>query len=249
MERFLIRPAFCCIRRLRAKPRAHAAYAKLSAAATRSLGRPRRVWNAWLLSRLPSSTSLRCHFTCQSPSSRKTTETTSSTPIAASAIGTLCTSSSTRLTPATVTDCTAVGPIPDSTRRIALMPIAALASSPVERSAKKAVGSRSSRSQTAGCNAASIRPSRRSSVNDWSSMNAAETTPATITATHICAISPVCARGTYAPSTCPVATGTSAPSATVTRPLRTRLRRSPREPRRLKNISRRSVSGPSGSGR
>ena len=60
-------------------------------------------------------------------------------------------------------------------RRMVLMPIAALASSPVERSAKNFVGSRSSRSHTAGCSALSMRPSMRRMVMFCSSMNAAET--------------------------------------------------------------------------
>lgn len=82
-----------------------------------------------------------------------------------------------------------------------------------------------------------------------SSMNAAATTPATITARHICPISPCWAFGTNSPSTLPVAIGTSAPITTVTSPLSSRFVRSPPVPRML-NRSR--ASGPnlrSGSGR
>lgn len=79
---------------------------------------------------------------------------------------------------------------------MALTPIAALASSPVERSAKKDVGSRSSRSQIAGCKVASMRPSTRSRVRFCSSMKAAETTLLTMIAQETCTISPVSAPGT-----------------------------------------------------
>lgn len=129
------------------------------------------------------------------------------------------------------------------------MPIAALASSPVERSAKNFVGSLSSRSHTAGWSVASIRPSSRSMVRFCSSMNAAATTPLTITARHTCTISPCWAFGTYSPSTLPVAIGTSAPITTVTSPLSSRFVRSPAVPRMLKRSSPRGPRPASGSGR
>ncbi len=170
-------------------------------------------------------------------------------PIAASAIGTLYQSSSTRFIAPTVTDCATVGPTPASSLRIALMPMAALASSPVERSVKNVVGSLSSRSQTAGWSVASTRPSNRRTVRFCSSMKAAATTPLSITARHTCAISPVWAFGTNSPSTLPVATGTSAPSATVTRPASSSADRSRRVPRRQNRSSPSGPSRRSGSGR
>ena len=103
------------------------------------------------------------------------------------------------------------------------MPIAALASSPVERSVKNFVGSRSSRSQTAGWSVASIRPSIRSMVRFCSSMKAAATTLVTITARQTCTIRlglRPSARTRRAP--CRSRSGTSAPSATVTSPLSSR---------------------------
>lgn len=129
------------------------------------------------------------------------------------------------------------------------MPIAALASSPVEREAKKRVGSRSSRSHTAGCSAPSIRPSIRRIVRFCNSMNAADTMLVTITATDTWTIRSDSAFGTYSPSTRPVATGTRAPIATVTRPAPSRFRTSPRVPRALNRSSRSGLSGRSGSGR
>lgn len=129
------------------------------------------------------------------------------------------------------------------------MPIAALASSPVERWVKNRVGSRSSLSHTAGWSAASIRPSSRRMDRFSSSVNAAATTPLTITARHTCTMGPVCALGTNSPSTLPVATGTSAPIATVTRPASSRASRSPRVPRRLNRSRPSGVSALSGRGR
>lgn len=129
------------------------------------------------------------------------------------------------------------------------MPMAALASSPVERSVKNVVGSLSSRSHTAGWSVASIRPSSRKMVMFWSSMKAAATTALTSTARHTCWISPCWARGTYSPSTLPVATGTSAPIATVTSPLRSRPVRSRPVPRMLNRSSPSGPSPRSGSGR
>ncbi len=170
-------------------------------------------------------------------------------PSAASAIGTLNHSSSPRFTAPTVTDWVTVGPTPASIRRIALIPIAALASSPVDRSVKNRVGSRSSLSHTAGWSVASTRPSSRSRVRFCSSMNAAATTLLSITARHTCTMRSVRAVGTYSPSTLPVASGTSAPSATVTRPLSSSQVRSPRVPDTQKRISRSGLSRRSGSGR
>ncbi|CAM5635656.1 hypothetical protein SALBM217S_00589 [Streptomyces griseoloalbus] len=170
-------------------------------------------------------------------------------PIAASAIGTLNHSSNARSTAPTVTDWVTVGPTPASIRRIALMPIAALASSPVDRSVKNRVGSLSSLSHTAGWSVASTRPSSRSSVRFCNSMNAAATTLLRITARHTCTIRSVCAFGTYSPSTRPVARGTSAPSTTVTRPLSTSPVRSPRVPPMQNRPSRSGLSPRSGSGR
>ena len=132
---------------------------------------------------------------------------------------------------------------------MALMPIAALASSPVERSVKNLVGSRNSLSHTAGCNALSIRPSIRSTVRFCNSMKAAETTLVMMTARETWTIRLLSALGTYTPSTLPVAMGTRAPRPTVTSPARARLRRSSRVPRRLKRIRRHMVMGRSGSGR
>ena len=129
------------------------------------------------------------------------------------------------------------------------MPIAALASSPVERSVKNFVGSLSSRSQTAGWSVASIRPSSRRMVRFSSSMKAAATTLLIITARQTWTISPVCAFGTNSPSTLPVAIGTNAPMATVTRPLISRFVRSPPVPRMLKRSRPSGLSGRSGSGR
>ncbi len=174
---------------------------------------------------------------------------TTSMPIAAMAIDGLYQNSSPRFIAPTVTDCATTGPTPASSRRIALMPIAALASSPVERWVKNRVGSRSNRSHTAGCSAASIRPSRRRMDRFSSSVNAAATTPLTITARHTWTIRPVCAVGTYSPSTLPVATGTSAPIATVTRPASSSADRSPRVPRRLNRSRPNGVRPRSGSGR
>lgn len=81
------------------------------------------------------------------------------------------------------------------------------------------------------------------------SMKAAATTLLIITARQTCTIRWVCAFGTNSPSTLPVAMGTSAPIATVTRPLITRFVRSPPVPRMLKRSSPSGVSGRSGSGR
>ncbi|CAM5483124.1 hypothetical protein SHIRM173S_11869 [Streptomyces hirsutus] len=178
-----------------------------------------------------------------------TAATASSIPIAARAIGTLNHSSSPRFTAPTVTDWATVGPTPASFRRMALMPMAALASSPVERSVKNDVGSRSSLSHTAGWSAASTRPSSRSRVRFCSSMKAAATTLLRITARHTCTISPVCAFGTNSPSTFPVARGTRAPSATVTSPLSSSPVRSPRVPAMQNRISRSGPSRRSGNGR
>lgn len=129
------------------------------------------------------------------------------------------------------------------------MPIAALASSPVERSVKNFVGSRSSRSQTAGWSVLSIRPSIRRTVRFCRSMKAAETTLVIMMAREACTIRLLSALGTYSPSTLPVAIGTREPRPTVTSPLRARLRTSIRVPRRLKSISRHRLMGRSGSGR
>lgn len=174
---------------------------------------------------------------------------TTSMPRAARASGTLYRRSRTRFIAPTVVAWTATGPTPASTRRMALMPMAALASSPVERPAKNPVGRRSRRSHTAGCRVASIRPSTRSTVRFCVSMNAAHTRPVTATASAAWTMSPVSASGTYVPSTCPVAMGTRAPRPTVTRLLRTRLRRSPKEPLRLKRSSRVRPVPRSGRGR
>ncbi len=84
----------------------------------------------------------------------------------------------------------------DSTRRIALMPMAALASSPVERWAKNFVGRRSSRSQTAGCNVASIRPSTRRIAVFCISMNAVDTTVVATSASDVWTIRLFSAFGT-----------------------------------------------------
>lgn len=128
---------------------------------------------------------------------------TTSMPIAASASasGELWKRCSPRLTAPTVPACTATGPTPVITRRIALIPIAALASSPVERSVKNFVGSLNSRSHTAGCRVLSIRRSIRGRVRLCSSMNVAPTTLVIIRTRHTCAIRSVCARGTNVPST------------------------------------------------
>ncbi len=174
---------------------------------------------------------------------------TTSMPIAAIAIGTLNHSSSPRFIAPTVTDWATVGPTPASSLRIELMPIAALASSPVERSVKKLVGSLSSRSHTAGWSVASIRPSSRRMVMFCNSMKAAATTLLSITARHTCTIRSVCAFGTNSPSTLPVAMGTSAPIATVTRPLISRPARSPRMPCRQNRSNLSGLRLRSGSGR
>lgn len=134
-------------------------------------------------------------------------------------------------------------------RRIELMPMAALASSPVERDAKNRVGSLNRRSHTAGWSALSILPSMRRIVRFCSSMNAADTMLVTMTARETCTIRSVWAFGTYTPSTRPVATGTKAPIATVTRPASSRLRTSARVPRALNRSSRSGLSARSGSGR
>lgn len=80
-------------------------------------------------------------------------------------------------------------------------------------------------------------------------MKAAETTLVMMTASETWTIRLLSALGTYSPSTLPVARGTRAPSPTVTSPARARFRRSSREPRRLKSISRHRLMGRSGSGR
>lgn len=127
--------------------------------------------------------------------------------------------------------------------------MAALASSPVERDVKNFVGSRNSLSHTAGWSVASIRPSSRSMVRFCISMKAADTTLAIMMARQNWTIRLSWAFGTNSPSTLPVAIGTSAPRATVTRPLIARLRMSPPVPRRLNRSSRNGLNRRSGSGR
>ncbi len=130
------------------------------------------------------------------------------------------------------------------------MPIAALASSPVERSVKNFVGSRNSRSQTAGWSVASIRPSIRSRVRFCSSMKAADTTLLIMTASETWTISAVCAFGTNSPSTLPVAIGTSAPMRDRHQAAQQQVRaHRPRVPRRLNRSSRSGLMPRSGSGR
>lgn len=127
---------------------------------------------------------------------RKTAAITTSIASAVSASGTLKHSSRTRFITPTVPACTATGPMPERTRRIALTPIAALASSPVERSVKNFVGSLNSRSHTAGWRVLSMRPSIRRMVRFWSSMKAADTMPVTMTASETCTMRSFSARGT-----------------------------------------------------
>ncbi len=86
-------------------------------------------------------------------------------------------------------------------------------------------------------------------VRFCNSMKAAATTLLSITARHTCTISSVWAFGTNSPSTLPVATGTSAPIATVTRPLSSRPVRSPRMPCIQNRSSPSGLSPRSGSGR
>lgn len=170
-------------------------------------------------------------------------------PIAARAMGTLYQSSRPRFTAPTVTDWATTGPTPARVRRIALMPMAALASSPVERDAKNFVGSLSKRSQTAGWRVASIRPSIRRIVRFCSNRNAADTTLASMIARQTRTIRSSCAFGTYSPRILPVATGTREPSTTVTRPLSSRPVMSPPVPWRLQRIRRSGVGTRSGNGR
>ncbi len=139
--------------------------------------------------------------------------------------------------------------MPAIIRRMELMPIAALASSPVERSVKNFVGSLNNRSQTAGWSVDSIRPSSRRMVRFCISMKAAATTLLIITARQTCTIRSLWAFGTYSPSTLPVAIGTNAPIATVTSPLIIRFDRSPAVPRMLKRSSPSGLRPRSGSGR
>lgn len=152
------------------------------------------------------------------------------------------------MTAPTVPACTITELMPDSTRRIALMPMAALASSPVERSAKNRVGSLSSRSQTAGWRVASTRPSTRRMAVFCISMNAVETTVVATIASAVWTIRLFSAFGTYSPSTRPVAIGTSAPRPTATSPPSSRARRSAPVPRRQKPSNRRADRGSSGNG-
>lgn len=94
-----------------------------------------------------------------------------------------------------------------------------------------------------------MRPSIRRMVRFWRSMKAAETMLVIITARDTWTMRLFSPFGTKTPSTCPVAIGTSAPIATVTRPAIARLRTSPPVPRRLKRKSRHGVNVRSGSGR
>lgn len=121
---------------------------------------------------------------------------TISIAIAVNASGTLKQNRRTRFIAPTVPACTAIGPMPDSTRRMALMPIAALASSPVDRSVKNLVGRRNSRSHTAGWSVLSMRPSMRRMVRFCISMKTAETMLVTMTASETCTMRLFSALGT-----------------------------------------------------
>ena len=134
----------------------------------------------------------------------------------------------------------------DSVSCTALMPSAAVPSSPVEYRPKKFTGSDSRRIQTADWSVAVARPSSRSAAMFITADSRAAMKPAAITSRAPSMISCRCARATNVPRIVPVMTGTSRPSPATSAPAsssRRRSRRFPRWPKRSSAPTPRTFSG------